>query len=768
MNYPRVLTAMLVCFISVYTLEGQSNADSLKILLSHSSGNQRMTYLEAIARVKLLSDFNQSILYGDSLLKEATEARDDGMVATASQLLGEAHYYEGEPATAIEYFTAALAIYEKSGDKLNAGNMYNSLGVVYARQDSAKSMKYYRKALQLKTELNDSAGISSAMNNIGVLYEKAFRNLPLALHYYIKSYLMDLSRRDHEGIATSLLNIGDVKRQMGDYRAAIDSCEKCMEMSEKYGFGFLSELSSQSLYQSYSATGDYRKAFEYLKSFNDKQIKRYDQDSRKRVNDLEMQYKSKEQQKKIQTVQREKGIQRLIIYLLAFVVAFIVYFMIVLTGKNRKIKKANLAMLQRNEEIEKQRSILREQAEVLEKTNQELQKLSVVASRTDNSVVVANANGDIEWVNEGFGRMLGIDFEEFEKRYSSNFYKASLHPNIREAVDEAVRKREAITYSTYTVTRKGREIWIHTTLTPILDEDGKLQKIIAIDADVTRIKTAEQELTVKQQELTDSITYAHHIQLSMLPPVQLMAQWLKEHFVLYRPKDIVSGDFYWCMRKRNTTYLAIADCTGHGIPGAFMSILGITLLNEIISSLGEDDRNTDAAMILNTLRSNVKSALRQGSEHGDHGVTLDGMDIGFCILRDHERVIDYAGAYHSLFQITYAGGEPRLVSYEGNKMPLGVYPNDHLLFTNHRVSYTEKDTFYLFTDGYIHQWGGSSGKKFNRKRFRETLIGLAGKPLEEQYALLESTLNEWIQGSNIPGQKEFQVDDILVVGFRLG
>ena len=755
----RRITLLFVLLAFTASPQAFSSVDST----FHSTYQQRMSALLEKSKSSLLGNISQAIIYADSLLREASGSGNDTLRAAALCILGEAYYYQHDSMKAVRYLMDAWKIYEKAGKRSDIGKIYNDLGIVFARIDSRKSMSYYRRALQIKTEFRDSAGISSVLNNIGVLYEKEMKDFPQAYEYYIRSYRIDQHMGNKEGLATSLLNIGDLNRQMGHYRAAIDSCNRSIDICETNHYDYLKELNFKSLSQSYDSLKDYRNALVNLEKYYSLQLKRSDEESRRQAAEMETRYKTIQQQKEIETVQRERNIQRIIIYLLMLAVGFIVYFMIIYTRKNRKVRKTNDELYQRNQEIEHQRAILREQALALEQTNEELMKLSIVASKTDNSVIVANADGEIEWVNDGFSRMLGIDFEEFKHRYSSNFFTASLHPNIREAVAEAVRKKESFTYSNYTVTRKGREIWIHTTLTPILDENGNLQKIIAIDADVTRIKTAEQELTIKQQELTDSITYAHHIQVSMLPPPHLLSQHLREHFILYRPKDIVSGDFYWFRKRKNLSFLAVADCTGHGIPGAFMSVLGITLLNEIINGLA--DEAIDASTVLNTLRDNVKTALRQGS---DHNLTLDGMDLGLCIFRDNETVMDYSGAYHTLYQLVHdKNGEPSLETYEGNKMPIGVYPNDHLPFTNHHISFHPDDIFYLFTDGYIHQWGGASGKKFNRKRFKELLLSLDGKTLDKQQAMLESTLDEWINTSKPESQNEFQVDDILILGFKL-
>jgi PAS domain S-box-containing protein len=485
---------------------------------------------------------------------------------------------------------------------------------------------------------------------------------------------------------------------------------------------------------------------------------------RKQVKELETKYQSVEQLKTIELVQKQKTLQKIAIYFLIFAFIVIGYFLRLLSKKNNNIRFANEALSSRNEEIEAQKEAVENQTLALEKTNKELIKLSIVAEKTDNSIIVANADGEIIWVNHGFERMLGIDFEEFTRRYTSNLFSASLNLNIREIVAEAVATKQSMTYSSYTVTRVGREIWIHTTLTPVLDTDGKLEMIIAVDADVTRIKEAERELAINQVELTDSITYAKHIQVAMLPPDSLFSEAFNDSFILYRPKDIVSGDFYWLQIKNDVIYLAIADCTGHGIPGAFMSILCISLLNEIVNGIHDYVHTPSADVLLNLMRENLKTALRQKA---DDNIMFDGMDIGLCIIDKKNNVLDYSGAYHHLYHLRQTKAGIDLTEYAGDNMPIGVYPNDHVPFTNYKIPFDSSDSFYLFTDGYIHQWGGANGKKFGRRQFRDLLTSIAQESMYVKKIRMEQNLDEWIQKYVETGHRDFQVDDILVVGFKI-
>ena len=751
-------------FLLFFVANVFSAQDTLLVRLSHSSGILRLKLLQELSQQLLDKNVNESIIYADSLLNEAVAVNDPNYEMSALDILGEAYYNQDDSVKAVEYYEKALKASQRTGNKKFIANEYNSLGIALSKFDVNKSLEYYQKALEIKREIKDTAGISVGLNNIGTIYDEKLKKYDQALDYYLQSYQIDLHRNSKLGIATSLLNIGDVKRKQGKYDEAIDTCLKSKALCEKYGYDYIMELNDETLYQCFEAKHDFENELKYYKSFSKSKLSRFDQNIRKHVKELETKYRSVEQQKTIELVQKQKAIQKVVIYFLIAGFLSIVYFLWLLNRKSNNIKIVNEALSARNEEIEAQKEALKEQTHKLEKTNKDLVKLSVAAEKTDNSIIVANADGEIIWVNHGFERMLGIDFEEFANRYTSNFFTASLHPNIREAINEAVRNRQSITYSSYTVTRVGREIWIHTTLTPVLDADGKLETIIAIDADVTRIKEAERELAIKQVELTDSITYAKNIQIAMLPPDQLFTEAFADSFILYRPKDIVSGDFYWLQVKENITYLAIADCTGHGIPGAFMSILCISLLNEIINAIPFQEHAPTSSEILNALRENVKTALRQNREDN---IMFDGMDIGLCVIDKDKRILDFAGAYHQLYQLQETSAGPELKEYEGDKMPIGVYPNDHLSFTNYHIPYQSNDSFYLFTDGYIHQWGGADGKKFSRRKFRELLLGIAQESMFGKKIRLEQNLEDWMQKYVELGNRDFQVDDILVVGFSI-
>lgn len=271
------------------------------------------------------------------------------------------------------------------------------------------------------------------------------------------------------------------------------------------------------------------------------------------------------------------------------------------------------------------------------------------------------------------------------------------------------------------------------------------QKVKERTAEIERQKN---EIAEQKKEITDSIFYARRIQTAILPSTATLNSVLSEHFVLFLPRDIVSGDFYWSTVRGDKAVFLAADCTGHGVPGAFMSMLGVSFLNEIVGSHPLDD----AGSVLNELRNHVKSTLAQS---GGTEQARDGMDIAMCIIDRKKMTLQFAGAYNPLYLIR--NGE--LTEYKADKMPIGWYDLDNG-FKNNLVKIQKDDSFYVFSDGYIDQFGGSMGKKLLSKPFKELLLKIHQNPMAKQKELLHTAFEEW------KGNLQ-QVDDVLVIGFRI-
>jgi len=257
-------------------------------------------------------------------------------------------------------------------------------------------------------------------------------------------------------------------------------------------------------------------------------------------------------------------------------------------------------------------------------------------------------------------------------------------------------------------------------------------------------------LAEKNKHITDSINYARRIQYATMRPETELYKLYPSCFILYLPKDIVSGDFYWYSQKGKHLIVAAADCTGHGVPGAFMSMLGIAFLNEITGRINK----YSAGLILERLRENVIKSLHQS----DTGETQkDGMDIALMVLDTETKIVQFAGAYNPL----YIFREGELIEEKGDRMPIGIHARDGEAFTNHEIQLQKGDELFVFTDGYADQFGGPKGKKLNYKKFKTLLqetTEIEGRENKREH--LHQAFVEW------RGNHE-QLDDVLVIGVSI-
>ena len=262
------------------------------------------------------------------------------------------------------------------------------------------------------------------------------------------------------------------------------------------------------------------------------------------------------------------------------------------------------------------------------------------------------------------------------------------------------------------------------------------------------IKRQKNEIETQKEEIMDSIHYAQRIQNAILPSPERIRKILPENFILFLPRDIVSGDFYWMTRQGDHSVFAVADCTGHGVPGAFMSMLGVSFLNEIVNNTSELKAN----IILEQLRILVKTTLSQS----DKGESKDGMDIALCILNHKKLNLQYAGAFNPLYLIR----NNELREFKADRMPIGFYHGYEANFTNHELKLKKSDCLYIFSDGYIDQIGGEIGKKFLSKTMKDILLSIYQEPMLKQKEILLNTLKHWMGDFQ-------QVDDILMIGIRI-
>lgn len=262
------------------------------------------------------------------------------------------------------------------------------------------------------------------------------------------------------------------------------------------------------------------------------------------------------------------------------------------------------------------------------------------------------------------------------------------------------------------------------------------------------IESQKAELELKDKDITDSLIYAQRIQEALLPSETYFRKHFKDSFILFKPKNIVSGDFYWIGEKNDKIFIVAADCTGHGVPGALMSMIGLKLIEKTIN----EDNIEIPSGILAVMNKGLEKTFSREKNIGT--IIRDGMDIGICIIDQERRKMQYAGSFFPLYLVR----EDNLIETAADKIIIGMNP-DSVPYTDHEIDLHDNDIFYIFSDGYVDQFGGDENKKFMYRRFRYLLLTIHSFPVNDQKAILDENIKTWM------GQNE-QVDDMMVIGFR--
>ncbi len=473
---------------------------------------------------------------------------------------------------------------------------------------------------------------------------------------------------------------------------------------------------------------------------------------------------------------------------LIYVLLLIILFYILLKINTRRLDRNNRILEQKirertifiemqKAELEQQKEEILTQSEELEIVNKELLKLSTIASETDNAILVMNAHGDFEWVNAAFTKIFGYSLEELINNVSKNIIGERTPEYIKAKVRTCIDKKITVEYELLTRNKKGNNIWIKTTLTPILDAEGEIKNIVAIDSDITKIKEAEHKIYIQNENITGSIRYALTIQNTILPEREDLNK-LFDNFIIYRPKDIVSGDFYWmttAVKNSLTTnstknnpelsprlvetlgkyvFIGVADCTGHGVPGAFMSLIGSRLLNEIVNQKNIYSPKN----ILEQLDSRLKYALKQNQNNN-----RDGMDISICRLE--VMLIDN----QVQIKLLYSGAKSPILIYETAKQlfhktsptrrNIGGHTNYEPDFTNTEIMLSNNDYIFMYSDGLKDQ-SNAAREKFGSSQIIKVLQSSIHLDMSAIKSAIENELDNW-QGH------EEQRDDITFLGLKL-
>jgi len=383
-------------------------------------------------------------------------------------------------------------------------------------------------------------------------------------------------------------------------------------------------------------------------------------------------------------------------------------------------------------------------------------KNDILPQETSQSIIANVADGNVEKLSSEETQNVKLENTnlqhaiEIEKKKNEEMNKKVLLMN--EMVFKEKKKADELNEQLQIERAK-----IETEKKKVEDKVKKLwTQSTAIHKEKERINELRIEIEKKHAEIIDSVNYAKRIQEAILPEKKEITSYLSNSFILFQPRDIVSGDFYWFSQKDGKSIIAAIDCTGHGVPGAFMSMIGNTLLNQIVNERGV----TDPGKILNNLNVEISRSLKQTHEDSE---SRDGMDGAICCFElssqneaQQELKLHYAGANRPLYFVR----NNNLEEIKANKFPIGgIELGTPKNFTTHTFTLQQNDTIYVFTDGFADQFG-SNNKKLMTKKFKEVLLSIIDKPMEEQRDYLETFIQQW------KGTTE-QTDDILVIGIKM-
>ncbi|MCB0478650.1 MAG: SpoIIE family protein phosphatase [Crocinitomicaceae bacterium] len=380
-----------------------------------------------------------------------------------------------------------------------------------------------------------------------------------------------------------------------------------------------------------------------------------------------------------------------------------------------------------------------------------------IFEKLNSIVLLVNPDGKIEYANSFTQKSLGYHSSDL---LGEKWWKTTNYSEIQEMeskrfilkiINDEVRTDELV-YERKLSTKQGGKKWILWSASKT--ESGK---VLVIGNDITRQKESELELKKsnealheKNQDLTQSVEYAQKIQEAILPKTHKIKSVLDDFFVMYKPKDLVSGDFYFYHNdKKGKVYLAVMDCTGHGVPGAMLTVLANSILRDIVIK----KKITEPAVVLEALDYEIQTAFR---DEDGYNLAKDGLDIAFIRMDQTKNELCFSGAFRPLIEVKSNG---ELIEYGGGRFPIGFFDDRVKNFEQVCLPLEGTSSFYMFSDGYIDQFGGENNKKFNKKKFKELLVSVQDMKMEDQEHFLEYAFNNW-------KQQEVQTDDICVLGFK--
>lgn len=699
---------------------------------------------EAIQKINELIELSESnrnrnpeksVLYGLSAIKISKEIENYELLYLTEFTTGFAYYIQNDFDNALIHLDNSLELSKRFKNHEGEASSLNRIGNTFQLMgEYDKALSFYDQAISINRNIKNDQEIARTLTNLGSVY-RLYGNYELAINQHLEALGIYEGLQNNEGIAWSALNIARLFKMMNNYQKSIDYVNQSLgiynKIEEKQELSTGVTLCLKELGSIYYEMGDLKNAVEY----SEKVIERN------------------------KITNNKLGIANSLSTLAK------IYF----NAENYKKSKVFLIQAQELKDSLNDNTEIASILRYLGKIYLTEGNYAKAREHLNNSLDFAQKQGLKEDIKETYLALSELYEHTNNLKKAHEYYKrfTDLKDNL---YNQEINEREL----QYEFDKEQRRIEFEQHQKEV-DQKAKLQKqkiftwvfvggflFMIILAYVifksyqrkkrTNVILTKQRDQITQQNtiITDSIEYARRIQSALFPQKKFMNKVLKDYFIYMKPKNIVSGDFYWVSEKEDKLIIAVSDCTGHGVPGAFMSMLGIAFLNEIVNK----NEKIYANEILDQLRENIIDALHQ--EYGVRG-SKDGMDMALCVIDKKTLKMQYAGAYNSVFVIR----NKEMFELKADKMPIGIHAiKVNKGFTNQDLDLEKNDIIYLFSDGYIDQFGGEKGMKFKQKSFKEILVKISDKSLDMQKNEIEKTMKEW-QG------ELSQLDDMMIMGVKI-
>ena len=674
------------------------DSETLKIL--------RQVYIYWAEVYEKKNDYKTALEQYKKALNINQHLQDPKELEKLYSLIGSNYYYLDQYENALDYMEKSLHLCQQIGNKNAEGERYNEIGNVYWFQgDYENALKNFLKALTICEALNNFEGVSNSYFNIGYIYLYQ-ENTKKAFEVFNKGLEISQKHQIKNEIANAYNGLGDAYDKIGDYENAIKSHIKFREVSEEIKDSFGISRAYGNIGIAYAHKKDYKNAlenyFSLLKISSQIEDNLGVADANHYIGDAylnQMNY-SKAFPYLEQALKKYKEM-----------------------GYKEGIKDSYNSLSQLYEKTGNYKQAYESYTQFSEI------KDSMFNEQSSKQIMEMSTKYESEKKGKDIESLTKDKALQESQLNQQKFVRNSFIIGLLIAIVIAL-----VTYSRYLVKQKLNETLSYKN-TELVEKNSLIEK--------------------QKERILDSINYAQRIQQSILVDENEIKKLLPDSFVLFLPKDIVSGDFYWFTQTANKIIIAAIDCTGHGVPGAFMSMIGNALLNQIIN----EKHITKPSEILYHLNRGVFESLHQEKESP---LARDGMDIALCTIDTDQKTIEYAGARNPLYFIT----SNTLQEIKANKQTIGsaghistqseIYKTE---FTNHTLSITDDLCIYIFSDGYKDQFNTTEKKKFGAQRFKELLLQIHSQPMVEQKQLLDKTMQDW-QGDMA------QIDDMLVIGIK--